>query len=173
VNLLHLYTSLGVLVAAALSAAATPSAEETHGFARYQIILDRSPFGPVPGSANPAAAAQPGFSQRLTLVGIVQSNGQDGVVQAIIDDKTGHRTYFKTEGEAIDDVKVLHIEIKPPQSVVVQRGLETATLTFPEPSATAAQPPGARPPQPGSAMQSEPNAPPPVGIRRIPFRRGN
>jgi hypothetical protein len=171
VNLQHLRTLLGVLVAATMIAAGVSLAEETHDFARYQVIVDRSPFGPVPGS-QATATALPSFATRFALVGIVQSNGQDGVVQAIIEDKGSHNTYFKTVGEAVDDVKVLHIEVEKPQSIVLQRGLETATLTFAElgsktPTAAASAP------QAGSALQPGPAAPVPVGVRRIPFRRGD
>jgi hypothetical protein len=171
VNLQRLRALPGVLVAATLIAAGASLAEETHDFARYEIIIKRSPFGPVPGTQS-ASSAQPSFATRFVLVGLVQSNGEDGVVQIIIEDKQAHRTYFRAEGEAMDDVTVLHIEVQPPQSVVLQRVLETATLTFSEQaSATASAPKSG--PQPGPALPPVPGAAVVPVPRRIPFQRGN
>lgn len=135
---------------------------------RYQIIIERSPFCAIPGSDK--NAAQPNFSTRFTLVGVVNSNSVEQKLQAIIMDKEKNSTYFKSEGESIEDVKILHIEPKPAK-VVIQKELETATLTYAErPNSTGPQPPAMAQPQapPGFA----PGSPPRPG-GRIPFRRGN
>jgi hypothetical protein len=137
--------------------------ESTHDFARYQIIIDRSPFGAIASGPGPAAA----FAARFNFVGLVSSNGVQSRLQAIIQDKEGNRSYFKSEGEAIEDIKVVKIEEKPAK-VVLQKGLESATLTFQEQSKVALPPPQAAPQQP--------QAPPGPGVpgpRRIPFRRAN
>jgi hypothetical protein len=47
VNLQRLRTLPGVFVAAILIAAGASLAEETHDFDRKEIIINRSPFGPV------------------------------------------------------------------------------------------------------------------------------
>ncbi len=137
-------------------------ATETVNFARYQPIIDRSPFGQVlSGAAEPT----PNWMTRFTWGGLVVSNSGNGAVQAIILDKEGNRTYFRAEGEAIDPgVKVLRIERQPPK-LVLQNGLETGTLTFQD-RPTVAAAPGAPPP-------GAPATAPPPTIRRIPFRRGN
>ena len=135
---------------------------DTVSFARYQPIIDRSPFGQVQsGAADPT----PNWMTRFTWGGLVVSNAGIGPVQAIILDKEGNRTYFRAEGETIDPgVKVLRIEQQPPK-LVLQNGLETGTLTFQDrptvAAASIAPPPGA------------PAAASPTTIRRIPFRRGN
>jgi hypothetical protein len=165
VNYGHVRTILGVLVATTLLSSGAVLAEDTHDFKRYKIIIDRSPFGPIAGS--PAAtAAQPSFATRYALVGMVDSNLSEGPVQAIIEDKGGHRTYFKAEGEMIDDVKVMRIDADPPQKILLQRGLETGTLTYPERGGAGAPPPAVTP-QPGPGPMAAPVP------RRIPFQRGN
>jgi hypothetical protein len=141
---------------------------ETTDFSRYQVILDHTPFGPVTGGPD---TALPNFTARYLFVAVVSSNGEDGVLQAIIQDKEANRSYFRGQGETLDNnVKVLRIEAKPAK-LVLQSGLEVGTLTFQERTAAAAGPvaaPGA-PGIPGAP----PPMPTPTGVRRIPFRRGN
>ena len=140
---------------------------ETYEFSRYQVILDRGPFGPITGGPGGPGSAPP-FSARYTLVGIVNSNA---ALQAIIFDKEANRSYFRAEGESIDDVKVVRIE-QTPAKLVIQKGLETATLTFEQKPNTPGTAIGAtQPPQPGILPGApSPGAPTP---RRIPFRRGS
>lgn len=148
-------------------------ATESQDFARYQIIVDRSPFGPVTAAGVPDAV--PSFAQRFQLVGIVTSNGLPVTAQAVLLDKepTPNRTWFKSEGELIDGgIKVLKIQdaASSKAKVVIQFGLDTATLTFadrPNTPAAAAPQPG-QPPQPPGGI---PGRPPIIG--RIPFRRSN
>lgn len=137
-------------------------ATETVNFARYQPIIDRSPFGQVQSGA---AEPTPNWMTRFTWSGLVVSNSGNGLVQAIILDKEGNRSYFRAEGETIDPgIKVLRIEPQPPK-LVLQNGLETGTLTFQDRPTVA---PAAAAAPPGS-----PAAAPAPTIRRIPFRRGN
>ena len=158
---------IGVLAFFVVGAAV---ASEPQDFARYQIIVDRSPFGPVTAAGVPEAV--PGFAQRFQLVGIVTSTGQPVAVQSVLYDTEAKRSWYKTEGEMIDGgVKVLRIQdaLTSKAKVVIQFGLETAALTFPErPAGPAAAPvPGQPQPAPGAA----PARPPFAG--RIPFRRSN
>ena len=87
-------------------------------------------------------------------------------------DTEAKRSWYKAEGEMIDGgVKVLRIQdaLTPKAKVVIQFGLETASLAFPErPAGTMAAPvPGQPQPAPGAI----PARPPFAG--RIPFRRSN
>ena len=145
-------------------------ASEPQDFTRYQIIIDRSPFGPV--SAANAPETVPNFAQRFQLVGIVTSNSSPDTAVAVLFDKEANRSWFKAEGEMIDGgVKVLRIQdaLTAKAKVVLQFGLETASLSFPERSAVpvAAAVPGQPQPAPGAI----PTRPPFAG--RIPFRRSN
>ena len=156
----------------ALIVATSALASESQDFSRYQIIVDRSPFGPVTAAGTPETV--PNFAQRFQLVGIVTSNGAAATVQAVLLDKDANpaRSWFKAEGEMIEGgVKVLRIQdaLTSKAKVVLQFGLETAALSFPErPVGPVAAPvPGQPQPAPGT-VPARPPFP-----SRIPFRRSN
>lgn len=148
---------------------------ETVGFDRYQVIVERSPFGTPAGGGGPAAPA-PGWADAFTFVGVVPDPGTTNVL-AIIQDK--ERAYLRAAGEMIGDVKVKEIVVAGRASqLVLQRGLETAPLRFKDPAgggvpplpAMAAGTPGVPTVQaPVVANQPSGTVPP---RRRIPFRRG-
>ncbi len=166
-SLMKFFSTL--FIGATVSASAA-RATESYGSDRYQIILDRAPFGPVSATEGPGAA--PNFAAQLQLVALVESNSV--LPQAVILDKQANRTYFRAEGELIDDVKVVSIDLTA-RKVAIQKGLEKATLTFEQRSNTALPGGvGAQVPQPpGAPGQPTAAAPPAPGARRIPFRRGN
>jgi hypothetical protein len=159
---------LAALCAGAFVSASIARAAESYKYDRYQVILERAPFGPVSATEGPGAA--PNFATQLQLVALVESNSV--LPQAGILDKQANRTYYRAEGESIDDVKVVSIDLTA-RKVVTQKGLEKATLTF-EQRPNTPLPGGAAPaavPRPVVPGQPRPIAPP--GVRRIPFRRGN
>ena len=146
-------------------------ATEPQDFVRYQVIVDRSPFGLVTAANMPEAV--PSFAQRVQLVGIVTSTGQPILVQAVLYDREATRSWFKAEGEMIDGgVKVALIQdpLTSKAKVVLQYGLERASLTFPERAAGSAATP-----VPGQPTVNAPGAVPmrPPFPGRIPFRRSN
>jgi hypothetical protein len=158
------YAVLLAAVACALSAGVSGAATEQEGFARYQVILDRSPFGaPVgPGSAS---EAPPPFSTRYAFVGVVKT-ASSGALLAIIQDRERNRPYFVAEGETIpnESVKLVRIEHSP-SKIVLQQGLEVATLAYQPAGAGVASAPS------GVPQPAQPSAPV-LGRRRIPFMRG-
>jgi hypothetical protein len=137
-------------------------------FSHYKVILDREPFGSVLPVAG--APAQPDFAAKYLFCGMVSSNGEEGLLQAIIFNKETNHSFYRGEGETFDStVKVIRLEQKPPK-LVIQSGLEAGTLTYqdrPAGGPIMAPAPGA----PGAAPP--PGAPTPGIVRRIPFRRGN
>lgn len=143
-------------------------AETAQDFSRYQIIIDRSPFGAVKTAAVDSAANTPTF-QRYQLVAIVVSNGGLGPVQAGIFDRESNRSYYLAAGESIDTgLKVIKIDERPPVKVELMAGLERAQLTFQDRPSTPAAPVagGIRPPfTPGNPS---PNPPPPPRGGRVP-----
>ena len=152
-----------------LAARVVGATDETHDLDRYKAITDRAPFC---ASAGAAAAAQPNFANRYVFVGVV-STTEDNRLLAIIQDKEqNNRIHFKAEGDTIDTVKVVKIE-QSPAKLVLQQGLEVATLSYqahgagplPVPAPGMAQPaPGTA--APGTFVRTQPVP------RRIPFRRG-
>ena len=134
---------------------------ETNEVSRYQVIVDRAPFGQITPAGK--VEAQPGFATRFKLVGMVTSNG---VLQAIINDMQGNRAYFRCAGEMIEDVKVVRVESKPPQKAVIQQGLVQATLVYEDRKG------GAAIPAPGPGQPPHLFTPGGTPSRRIPFQRG-
>ena len=167
---------LGMLLLAG-AAWATESADLP---ARYQAIIDRSPFGQVQGAG--AGDVAPNWLATWVFTGLIQSNSGNGKVQAIISTKDNSHSYFRAEGESLDGtITVVKIDqsLKQPK-LVLKNGLETGTLTFPERATVAsATPPGAPPAPPGINIPPPPGtaapaaAGGPTAIRRIPFRRSN
>lgn len=150
-----------VLIAGLLAGMASA---ETNEVSRYQVIVDRAPFGQVTPAG--AAVAQPGFSTRFQFVGLVYSNS---IPLAIINDAQGNRPYFRFAGEMIDDVKVVRINTNKPQQVVLQQGLVQATLGYEERKGGTASATPISPQPPHLFAPTEPGGAPP---RRIPFQRG-
>jgi len=157
-------------LAASMSAVVVHATDGTHDFARYQVIVDRAPFGQM--SSTDAAAQQPPFSTRFNFMGTAKT-GDDQPWLAIIFDKEGNRLYFKMEGETIGPVSIVKIE-RPdtgPAKLVLKQGLEQATLTLEAKAAGAGTPQSGagQPGQPGQPAVPIPIAP---GGHRVPFRRG-
>lgn len=163
-----------ILSALAASLAGSPVhaavTQTAHDFSRYQIIVDRLPFGAMSGTGT--EAPQPPFSARFTFVGTAQLDDKQPLM-AIIQDKEGSRTYFKAEGETIGDITVVKIEKadKAQVKLVLKQGLEVATLTMETKTSVGAAPPVPSG-QPQPMIPGQAPAPPAPGVRRIPFRRG-
>ncbi len=163
-------TSILLALIAGLTGLTVRADETSHDFGRYQIIDDRAPFGALIGSAD--SAPQPGFSANYSFVGTAKLDDTQPLL-AIIQDKTGSRTFFKAEGEMMGDITVVKIEKadKGQVKLVLKQGLEIATLSMETKTSVGAAPPAA---QPQPALPGSPPGPVPVqpGVRRIPFRRG-
>lgn len=96
--------------------------------ARYQVILDRVPFGIVTASRMSHGAL--GFG-RYAFIGLVSPDGVSSNRVAVIHDRQTNYYHFKAEGEQIDDIKVLRIENAPVgRKLLLQRGTDVMTLTY-------------------------------------------
>lgn len=156
----------------ALGGGPSGATDSTHDFSRYQVILDRAPFGQMGASAD--NAPPPSFSTRFTFVGVA-SEGDDKPLLAIIQENDTKHVDFKAEGESIGRVMVVKIE-RPetgPSKLVLKQDLEVATLTLDAKAGSGAAA-GKAPTsgQPGSPGQPQTPVPIQPGVRRIPFRRG-
>jgi hypothetical protein len=157
-----------------LSTGVSRQATDTHSFTRYQIIVDRAPFGAMTGL--PDDAPQPNFATRFTFIGTAKTN-ETGALMAIIQDKeNNNRVYFKSAGETIGGVTIDRVDSLPTPKLTLKQGLETATLTLetkpgpgrpgvPMPTVSGGQP--QQPSRPGQGPAAAPQGP-----RRIPFLRG-
>jgi hypothetical protein len=115
-------TDFLVLLALALSAAYGGTATSTESFDRYQVILDRQPFGVPPQSQVPvvqqAPKVQPAFVKEIRLCGITYSKGS-GLRVGITDDKT-KKSYYLRIGEEEDGILVLDADLEE-ESVVIRK----------------------------------------------------
>jgi len=163
-----------LIVALAVMAGVVRAAEPV-SFARYQVIIDRSPFGAPAGTG--AAAPMPNFAEQFTFVGLVPDPVSKKVL-AIVQDR--ERAYLKAQGESIGDVEVRQIEMAGGASkIVLGRGLEVATLRFKDraggavpilPAGSTSAGPILQPGQ-QKVQGGQPGEVP--ARRRIPFRRGD
>ncbi|MBM3860186.1 MAG: hypothetical protein FJ395_11105 [Verrucomicrobia bacterium] len=132
--------------------------------ARYQVILDRIPFGIVPPSKMGQGAL--GFG-RYAFVGLVSPDGMSDNSNrvAVIHDRLTSHYYFKAEGEQIEDVKVLRVENAPTgRKLLLQRGGDIMTLTYAQP----VTPDGVAPPNPfGRVKTADPFGPAPQVVTTI------
>jgi hypothetical protein len=145
----------------------------TRDFARYQIILDRAPFGAMAGAA--VDAPQPSFSARFTFIGTAKEG--DKPLMAIVMDKEGPRVRFVSAGDKIGPVTVVKVEQvdKAPAKLVLKQDLEVATLLMDSKGGgSPSLPPAAGVPFPQMVQPGQPPIPmvPQPGARRIPFARG-
>ncbi len=145
---------------------------EPVGFDHYQVIIDRAPFGGLPGAAG-GGAPQPNFAEGFVFVGVVAD--AQGRLLAVIQPKSAPRAEYKAEGETIGDVTVVKIEVAGEASkLILQQGLVKATLSYPPRSSVANPPPVAASaqaqPAPAGQATASVTVPP---RRRIPFRRGD
>ena len=158
------------VLAGSLVGSAVHATDALHDFSRYQVIVDRAPFGAMAVGAD---VPQPSFSAHYTFVGTEKVDEKP--LTAIIFDKDGSQTFFKAEGETMGETSVVKIEKtdKGQVKLVLKQGLEVATLMLETKTGVGAPPPapGAQP-QPAIPGVSPMPAPVQPGVRRIPFRRG-
>jgi len=99
-------------------------------FSRYQVILDRRPFGEPPAvveePAAPSRPSGPSYFERVRLVAITTSRG--GTRVGFVDNNvTPARTYFLFVGDAEDQFRVLSADYES-ETALVERDGEQRTL---------------------------------------------
>jgi hypothetical protein len=132
-------------------------------FARYQAMMDRSPFAVATAVAAPAAT--PNFAKDLYIANAAHSKDGDFVTVASSADKN-FKKYLSTNA-AEDGYTITNIEWSDKvgaTKVTVAKDGQTATLTFNEAllkqTVTSGNPPAMQQPQP----QVQPIVPPPTAV---------
>lgn len=101
---------------------------QDEGFGRYQVILDRKPFGDLPPvSENTAPPGPPpvSFAQSLRLSMIIEVD--DGTKKiGFIDTRTG-KPYTMGQGESQDGIEVVSADFEA-EEVVLRQGSEMALM---------------------------------------------
>lgn len=171
---------------------ATADTEAKDSFARYQIILDRMPFGaeppPPPPPSQPAAPPAPppeSVFKNIKMCAITR-NDITGKVQVGLTDSAAKKNYFLTVGDTEDGIALLAADYEAEKAKLSKDGAElwiamsdAATATAAVPSAATVQPPARIVPSPKNpvdrvvTMASRGNAPDPNLRRRDTAARTN
>jgi hypothetical protein len=95
-------------LAAASAGAATAALPTDVAFDRYQVILDRKPFGELPAGANAATMVpQPeSFAKSLRLSTIIDVDDGATMKVGFVDSRTG-KSYMLMPGESQDGIEVV------------------------------------------------------------------
>jgi len=121
---------MNVAVAVILTVGMTGAALDP--FDRYQIILDRKPFGEVVPPSAPAAASpsssQPPLASVLRLT-MLEYDEASGAVKAGIVDTKANRRYFLSVGQSEEGVTIVNADFERDQVLVRKDGQE-AWLTL-------------------------------------------
>jgi len=108
--------------------AAAARADETADFSRYQVIMDRKPFGvapPVPVAPPPPLTAEQSFARTLRLSGMWQRG--DGSVRVAIIDANGNRNLYLSVGEMEEGIELVSVD-QQSEEAVLRKGTEMAVL---------------------------------------------
>jgi hypothetical protein len=117
-----------------LAAAALCQANE-EGFKRYQLILDKQPFGTEPPEADMVQVpASQSFARNLRLSMLFE--GPDGTTRAGIVDNSTNKSYILRIGEPQDGFEIVEADIRSSEAMV-RKGNEVALFKL---EAAAGQP---------------------------------
>ncbi len=181
-RLLSFCTALSGVLAAA-GALAAPS----YPFDRYQVILDRQPFGEAAAPASDTASAPTAdmlFARTLRLCALIEL--ADGTVRAGIVDTQTKSTFYLRPGESEEGLDLLSVDLEDEVATVRKGGLTvdlkmeggsaaaaarpppvtavTRRMTYAERRRMRAAPPATNPGTPGGAsapVVAQPAPPPP------------
>jgi hypothetical protein len=161
------FATLLAAVTATVDTGTIARTTDAHSFSRYQVIVDRSPFGTV--AAAGTETPQPNFAVRFVFIGTAKLSEKQPLMAIIQDKEANNRTFFKSAGDSIGTVSIVRVEKSPTAKLVLKQGLETATLVLETKTAPGKPIPSAATPAPAGqapAMSS------PSPVRRVPFQRG-
>lgn len=112
-----------IFILSLLSSAALSLADD-EGFKRYQLILDKPPFGQAPPEAEVVqVAASQSFARNLRLSMLFE--GPDGTTRAGIVDNTTKKSYILRIGEPQDGLEVVEADVKTSEAML-RKGNEVA-----------------------------------------------
>ena len=158
--------ALALLAAAPLSLLLGDDVPKAFTFARYQAMLDRSPFAVATAVAAPSAT--PNFAKDLYVANAAHSKDGDFVTVASSADKNFKR--YLTTNAAEDGYSITNIEWSDKvgaTKVTIAKDGQTATLTFNEAllkQSVATGQPLQMQQQPN--VQAQPIIPPPVNVQQ-------
>lgn len=100
-----------------LSVSAAFSVADDAGFNRYQLILDKKPFGQEPPEAEMVQVpASQSFARNLRLSMLFE--GPDGTTRAGIVDSSTKKSYILRVGEPQDGLEVVEADVKSSEAMI-------------------------------------------------------
>jgi hypothetical protein len=129
------------------------TAQTPYSFDRYQVIIQRKPFGNLPAPEPPPPPPQPqaeSFAKSLRLSMIVDVNDGETMKVGFVDTRTG-RSYLLMPGESQDGIEVVSASWKD-EEAILRHGSEMALIKIASGEVRAIGPDQAAPP--GGAVPS-------------------
>ncbi len=126
-NMQAIQRAIVLLAGAAMAASAAPT---SYPFERYQVILDRAPFGALAAQEVVVAPTQPqaeSFAKSLRLSTIIEVD--DGSIKVGFVDTRSGRSYMMGAGESQDGIEVVTANWADGEAVLKQ-GSEMALIKF-------------------------------------------
>jgi hypothetical protein len=153
---------LFILLILPATGAGASAAPETEGFSRYQIILERKPFGEPPEPEKPPppppTAETPPWADSYRLYSVIQTEGEP--IQASLWDLKNMKTVMVSlGGTAVDGIELISADIFNEVAILSKDGI-SATMELKE--STQKPPPKKKLPRgikPGQKKQNNPKAP--------------
>ena len=104
-------------------------AANTHDFQRYQVILDRKPFGEAPPDPTPTPPpplkASESFARSLRLCALLELD--DGSIRVGLVDNTTKKDFFLSEGEIVEGIELVSASYEE-EEAVLRKGSEMAVI---------------------------------------------
>lgn len=95
-------------------------------FSRYQIILDRKPFGaPPPEAPPPPPSPSESFARHLRMSALLETD--DGEVRIGLINLQNNKNFFLTVGQSEDDIELVSASYEN-EEAVIRKGSEMAVI---------------------------------------------
>ncbi|NCC60353.1 MAG: hypothetical protein EOM12_05320 [Verrucomicrobiae bacterium] len=105
------------------------AAANTPGFQRYQVIVDRKPFGEAPPEPTPTPPpplnANESFARSLRLSALLEMD--DGSIRVGLVDNATKKDFFLSEGEIVEGIELVSASYED-EEAVLRKGTEMAVI---------------------------------------------
>ena len=109
-----------------LALAATAAVADTPDFSKYQVILDRKPFGvaPAPESTAPVITPENSFAKTIRMCALLEDD--NGIRIGLID-QSNNKNFFLSVGQTEEGVELVSASYED-EEAVLRKGAEMAVI---------------------------------------------
>jgi hypothetical protein len=113
----------GIMVLGAIAVAAVG---DTPDFSKYQVILDRKPFGvaPLPEVAQPIFTPENSFAKALRMCALLEDD--NGIRIGLID-QSSNKNFFLSVGQTEEGIELVSADYED-EEAVIRKGVEMAVI---------------------------------------------